>query len=246
MSHVSRLAGFVLLYGGLSIAQESTSLPRFEVASIKPTVATDGFSRSNSDRGMLFLSNNSLLTMVKMAFGVPDFRVVAPAWMAGERFDVTAKFAEGSTGDQRRSMMQTLLAERFHLAYHREDRLVPGYALVVAKGGPKIHPVADKGDRNANTGATRFIMEQMPMEEVANQLTGKFQQPVKNETGLDGVYTFSLVYSPETVMKSSENEPAGPSIFTAFEEQLGLKLEARKIAVGIVVIDRCDRTPSEN
>lgn len=84
------------------------------------------------------------------------------------------------------------------------------------------------------------------MDDVASQLTNLLGQPVQNETKLTGVYTFSLMYSPDRGLGASNADPAGPSIFTALEEQLGLKLAARRVPVEVIVVDSCDRMPSEN
>jgi uncharacterized protein (TIGR03435 family) len=87
------------------------------------------------------------------------------------------------------------------------------------------------------------------MDGIASQLTNVLREPVRNETSLKGVYTFSLAYSPDRRVGANEaepSEPSGPSIFTALEEQLGLKLEAEKVPVDVVVLDHCDKMPSEN
>lgn len=235
-----------VLFAAPLFAQTPAPARRFEVASIKPNTSNSTYSRTNSDRGTLFIENNTLLTLVRQAYGVREFAIVAPAWLSGERFDISAKFSEATTREDRRLMMQTLLAERFHLRVHRETREMQGFALIVAKKGPKIQPVEDKGDRNANTGNGRFLMEQRPMDDVASQLTNLLGQPVQNETKLTGVYTFSLMYSPDRGLGASNADPAGPSIFTALEEQLGLKLAARRVPVEVIVVDSCDRMPSEN
>lgn len=228
------------------LAQTDAPAPRFEVASIKPNTSGDRYSRTNSDRGTVFFENVALLTIVRQAFNARDFEIVSPAWMEGERFDVTAKFREGASLEERKLMMQALLAERFHLQVHREKKMMPGFALKVAKNGPKIQPVEDKGERNANTSGGHWTMEQRPMDDVASQLTNLLRQRVQNETGLKGVYTFTLTYSPDRGLEAKDADPAGPSIFTALEEQLGLKLEARKVPVDVVVVDRCDKMPAEN
>jgi uncharacterized protein (TIGR03435 family) len=84
------------------------------------------------------------------------------------------------------------------------------------------------------------------MDGIASQLTNVLREPVRNETSLKGVYTFSLAYSPDRRAGANEAEPSGRSIFTALEEQLGLKIEAEKVPVDFVVLDRCDKMPSEN
>lgn len=161
------------------------------------------------------------MTIVRQAYRVREFAIVVHAWLSGERFDITAKFPEGTGRDERALMMQTLLAERFHLQVHRETRNMQGFALTVAKNGLKIRPVEDKGDRNANTSDGSFVMEQRSMDDIAGQLTNVLRQPVQNETGLKGVLTFSLTYSPERGLPASNTDPVGPSIFTVSKSSLG-------------------------
>ncbi|HEX3879099.1 MAG TPA: TIGR03435 family protein [Bryobacteraceae bacterium] len=243
---VAAVAAFLVCAWCDARAQETAARPQFEVASIKLNTSNDRYSRTNSDRGTLFIGNNTLFSLVQMAFGIPNFAITAPAWLPGERFDITAKFPEGTSPAERRLMMQALLTDRFHMVFHREKKAIPGFALIVAKNGPKIQPVKDNGDRNANTGGGRFIMEQMPMDDVARQLTGKLGQPVQNETGLAGVFTFSMTYNPDNGMSGKAEDSTIPSVFTALEEQLGLKLAARKIPFDVVVVDSIDKLPMAN
>src|SRR5271165_6760057 len=124
----------------------SAQTPAFEVASIKANQALGGISSMKTTAVRISMENVSLKKVILAAYGIPDDRDYAlsgPNWLATEHFDIQATYAAGADPAQVRSMMQTLLAQRFHLAFHRETRQMPVYALVVGKNGPKIHPVED-------------------------------------------------------------------------------------------------------
>jgi uncharacterized protein (TIGR03435 family) len=169
----------------------------------------------------------------------------APAWTSDARFDIEAK-AEGASPAQVRQMLQTLLAERFHLAAHRETREQPGYALVVAKGGPRLRESKAEATQMDGKGPGQIGAEKVPMTMLARGLQNILERFVLDETGLTGEYDFELKWLPERLVEQrpGDEPPAdvsGPSIFTALQEQLGLKLEARKGPVEIVVVDRIER-----
>jgi uncharacterized protein (TIGR03435 family) len=137
-------------------------------------------------------------------------------------------------------MLQNLLAERFRLECHFETRQVQAYALALAKGGSKMRAVEGSGsDTNSHGGhleATRGTMDRFAG--LLSRYTGRM---VLNETGLSGGYAFTLDWTPE-----NSAEGTGPSLFTALQEQLGLKLEGKKAPVEVLVVDRMERTPTEN
>ena len=179
-----------------------------------------------------------------MAFGVDDNQLVgAPNWFISERYDVTAK-PEGDlslTYEELAPRLQQLLAQRFKLAIHREMKDVQGYALVIAKGGPKLKQgtpgnsaggaIFPGGLRNPNTSLDTF----------AAMLARPTGRPVVNKTGIAGNYDIDLRYAKDDAADSSL-----PSIFTALQEQLGLKLETQKVPVGMLVIDHVEKIPTEN
>jgi bla regulator protein blaR1 len=127
--------------------------PRFEVASIKPAPLTNGQPPTNAgiriDAGRVDIGYWSIQQLILRAYGLPAYQVSAPGWTHTSRFDVVAKFPDGATRDQLPEMLQSLLAERFGLTAHVETKELPGFALVVGKGGLKIKP----GVRDANTAA---------------------------------------------------------------------------------------------
>jgi uncharacterized protein (TIGR03435 family) len=148
-------------------------------------------------------------------------------------------------------MLQNLFAERFHLVLHPETRQMPTYSLVVAKGGAKLHPV-DDGPQSTSGRPGRLEATRITMDKLANLLSRMTGQPVLNETGLTGVFTFTVEWAPDETQHPDGSPEAvtpaagGPSLFSALQEQLGLKLDGRKAPAEVLVVDRIDRTPTEN
>ena len=219
--------------------------------------------------GRLTLRNYSLKSLICDAYDVKDYQVVGPKWLDSEKYEIVAKAPAGTSEQQARRMVQGLLADRFQLVLHRETKDLPAYALVVGKGGHKLRagkPSRDTGD----DGLVRFKLQpgristkQGSMEWLANQLTGRLGRPVVDATGIKGEFPIELNWTPEEgeqgpIGLPTKPHPAGagpstpdvagnrfPSIFTAVQEQLGLKLEGRKLPTEILVIDRVER-PSAN
>jgi uncharacterized protein (TIGR03435 family) len=230
--------------GGLA-AQE---LPSFEVAAIKPNRSGSmAVNMRQRPGGGVILTNGSLRMMIQQAYDLRPFQVVGgPSWLDTDRFDVEAK-APGANQEQARLMMRRLLAERFKLTAHLETRDVPVYTLVVAKGGPKLAPshgdtTEINGTPAAGDSTVAYKFQKVPMQMLARTLARTLQRQVSDSTGLTGEYDFTLRWTPD---QNVVDEP-GPSIFTALQEQLGLKLEARKGPVEVLVIDHVERTPTEN
>jgi uncharacterized protein (TIGR03435 family) len=168
-----------------------------------------------------------------------------------------AKVPAGATPEQVPLMLRALLAERFHLALHRENKTMQIYALEVAKGGPKMKQSPDGPPGEARCtrsfaereGATlAAVCSRMTLADIAQQLQalapGYFREgPVTDLSNLKGVYDFKLewITAPE-----ANNGSPGPTMFNAVQDQLGLKLERRRQPVEVFVIDTLDRTPTEN
>lgn len=143
-------------------------------------------------------------------------------------------------------MLQTLLAERFSLRTHRESRKLKAYALVVGKRGPRLKQARKDSEDAFIFGEGRVTGRALSMSSLADRLSGpvfKLERPVVDMTGIEGAYDFTLEWAPDGV--SADGHPDA-SIFTALEEQLGLKLEVRETAVRILVVDHADRIPSGN
>jgi len=183
----------VLLASTGALAQ--TTLPSFDVASIRPNISGGSSSHVSRHSGEILLQNVSLREVIEMAYEIQDFGVSGPPWMASEKFDIMAKPPADAPKDQLGPMLQSLLAERFKLTIHRESKTMAAYALVVDK----------------------------------TETTGSFD--------------FALHFTPDA--NAAEGD-SGPSLFTALQEQMGLKLVAQKLPVEIVVVDHVEKVPTEN
>jgi bla regulator protein BlaR1 len=224
----------------------------FEVASIKPNKS--GVPQIRIQKGQGYLGTNvTLRNLIQFAYQTgPDGLTGVPGWIDGERFDVAAKTSADTTDEQRRRMMQSLLADRFKLTVHQETKEMPIYALVVAKNSPKLQPSkAEETEFGGSRG--QFLCQKVPMSMLAGQLRRLLGRPVHDETGLTGEYDFKLEWTPDeppanagtAEARTAPPDRTGPSIFTALQEQLGLRLESRKGVVAVLVVDRVER-PSEN
>jgi uncharacterized protein (TIGR03435 family) len=220
-------------------------LPAFEVASVKqsPPGGTGLMSISPPGALRFTATNVSLRILMSLAFGVDDDRISGkPTWLDSERYDVAAK-PEGERGltyEELRPLLQQLLEQRFNLSIHREKKDSRGYALVVAKGGPKLQKSAGNSDKRYYL-RNRLLFENVSLETLAAVLARPAGRPVMNKTGIQGNYDIHLDYAADGTTDSSL-----PSIFTALKEQLGLELVTRTVPVEIVVIDHVERVPTAN
>ena len=232
----------------------------FEVATIKPSAPnTPGKLFTVKGREVLTI-NTTLADLITMSYEVHTRQVVGgPPWMESDKFDVTGRpQAEGTPNvNQLRGMIRALLEDRFKLTVHREKRELPAYALTVATGGPKLA----KNETNPN-GLPSLLFKGLGTLPAVNATMGDFagvlqgavlDRPVIDRTGLQGRFDFTLQWTPDESQFRSmgvQVPPAPPDakfpgIFTAIQEQLGLRLERVNAPVEVIVIDRVER-PSEN
>lgn len=242
----------------------------YDVATIKPSDPyAQGGGVGMRPNGSFYTKDQSLKNIVCGAYDVMPFQCLGgPAWFESDRYDIEAK-PDSTTEEQLQTigmkqrmqvyqrMQQALFADRLKLKVHYETRQMTIFALVVAKGGLKMHE-AKPGDSYANglkggngkafgggafmVGNGKMTAQGMSMDALAGQLAATTSHIVENKTGLTGVYDFTLRY------EASDPPPpdsTAPSIYTALEEQLGLKLESSKGPVQVLVIDYVER-PSAN
>jgi uncharacterized protein (TIGR03435 family) len=215
--------------------------PAFEAATIKPSKDRPGHSGSHSRTGMIVLTGQTLKSLICNAYQVKDFQVSGgPKWMDDDRFDINAKAEGAADGPQLKNMLQTLLADRFQLVFHREQKIGPAYALVLVKSGLKIKPVEGATGSNSNGGKGQLTVTGMTMPRFADLLTGELKTPVVDLTETPGAYDFKLEWSIE-----GDKDDAQSALFAALQSQLGLKMELRKLPVDLIVVDRAEK-PSEN
>jgi uncharacterized protein (TIGR03435 family) len=255
MKLLVRVAALIVATG-LAAAQRA---PVFEVASVRVSQLAksggEGATREGLELspGSLRMHNISLRSAIRWAYGVMDFQISGPGWLAAERYDIVAKAPDSKGADRMRPMLQALLAERFRMAVHRETKDLPLYALLVGKKGPKMEPAKAGGPAamRPNGGALEFRNTSMP--ELAERLTTRpfrMDRPVIDQTGLPGAFDFTLKLAGGGAELKSTLEQAelqqDTSLFRGALQDLGLRLEARKGPVEIVVVDRSEKVPLEN
>lgn len=314
-----RLTMTVALCGlGAAAAYSQTSKLAFEVASVRPSgpvergtpqiaqgLVTGGPGTNDPER--ITYSRVPMQNLIMAAYGVGRDQISGPDWAttddlrAAARFDISAKVLPGTTKEQSAEMLQNLLAERFQLALHHVTREFSGFALVVARSGPKLKasagaltasektmPAADGRvstdlakdgfpllfpGRNMGgsfkDGMVRDRFRDYPLSDLVQQLSQALNVHVVDKTGLTGRFDFTLEFEPPqsafflgiaatvplapgqaAAINKNPPDPGqmdGVSIISsAMEKQLGLKLEAAKIPLDMLVIDHVERTPSEN
>jgi len=245
---------WVAIAGPICQGQAVAAAPVFDVATIKPSHATDGHTHvyRHPDDGGFQAMNISLKGLLAFAYDLPETRMIGgPAWIDSDKWDVEAKAGsevdaqiKAASDDARRAekqqMVQALLADRFQLTTHHEARELPVYALVVAKGGAKLGAVQENGTSISRANDHIAVQGGDSVGLLADQLALVLGRVVLNQTGLVGRYDLKVKWAREDSADAS-----GPSIFTALEEQLGLKLEPRKAPVDVVVVDKV-AMPSAN
>jgi uncharacterized protein (TIGR03435 family) len=261
----------------------------FEVASIKPAKAgQQGFFINMQPGGRFSAKGMTVKFLIEEAYEVKDSQIADGAsWTDSERYDIDAKPDEATSatfdklppeqrGQQLRTMLQALLADRFKLSLSHETKDLPVYALVVAKNGPKLHestfkpaeaepgtppPPSGQGGRPRQgmmmNGRGELTVTDGKLSMFANMLSRIVGRIVVDKTGLTAKYDFTLKWTPEEGQGpmmpggprpgdgAPPSDATGPSIFTALQEQLGLKLESGKAPTDVLVIGHVER-PSEN
>jgi uncharacterized protein (TIGR03435 family) len=214
--------------------------PAFEAAAIKPSKDLSRGTSWDSEPGRINLSA-TLKGLITIAYRVKDFQVAGgPKWLDGDRFEINAK-AEGPAKDpELLEMLQTLLADRFQLAIHHEQKIAPAYALVVAKSGLKIKAVEGATGSSSRGGRGAMTAKGVSMAKLAESLSRNLGAPVADLTETPGVFDFKLEWSVE-----GDANDAQSALFAALQSQLGLKLESRKLPIDVIVVDKAEK-PSEN
>ena len=221
----------VFLLASIALAQ-----PAFEVTSVKPSEPGQPGMGTRNDPGRLILNNATLQFAIRFGFGIQDFQFAgAPKWVDADHYEIEGKCAEAATFQQKLAMLQKLLADRFQLKFHRETREVPGYALVPAKGGLKLAKTkTPDGPSGGTMGPTLLGGTNQTTTFLASVLSANLGRPVADETGWKDHFDFRLNWT------STPEEPA-PSLFSIIQEQLGLRLEARRVPVEMFVIDHAEK-----
>lgn len=226
--------------------------PSFEVATIKPTDPSDRSTGFHLDGQRIWIENVSLDKMLTFAFDVHAEQIVgAPSWFATENFDIQGIPDVAGQPDvkQMKSMLRKLLTDRLQFKFHHAQQELPIYAIRAAKGGPKLTKSDDQNalqsDNNQRSaGQITMTARNMPMASFVTELDFFMDRPVIDQTNLTGKWDFTWRWTQDETRVSSDPNPA-PGLFTAIQEQLGLKIEAIKAPIDVLVIDHAER-PSAN
>ena len=258
----------VCAFGQAPAAKAVVKVPAFDVMSVKPNksgdhgvdleLTPDGFMATNVTVDFLLTQGSGL--NADQIFG-------EPGWMKTETFDVEAKVAgpdvaalRDVTFEQRRSMFLQVLDGRFQLKVHHETRELSVYQLVIAKGGPKVKESKPATSGEGGDGPSIRVMrgnisaQGASLQNLVTILSRQLHRTILDKTGLTGNYDLSLVWTPDDAVGGdgprpggapASTEESGPSIFSALQEQLGLKLEATKGPSDVIVVDSVVK-PAEN
>jgi uncharacterized protein (TIGR03435 family) len=228
---------------GIAPKSGATLPTSFEVVSIRP-VPPDTEGRISEPVGTEFRAHAMQLSiLVQMTFGINANQIEMPEWAQGVKFDIAAKTGSNVplTYEQMKPLMEKMLAERFKMTYHRETRAVQGYNMVAAKGGLKLEEAQPGSSKGGGGGPGAIDMPNTTMKGLSGMLAAMLGRPVADKTGAAGDYEVKLRFAPD-----DDAESTLPSIFTAVQEQLGVKLQSAKVPVEMVVIDHLEKVPTEN
>ena len=236
--------GIFLLVASSAFAQ-TASAPAFESASIHLSAKKFGSSLQYQPGSLSAMTWPRQL--IQAAYGVADYQVIGgPGWLTNERYDIEAKAANpDATKADINAMLQTLLADRFKLQFHRETKDIDVYDLVVDPNGSKMKPLKDGEDFHCPPDPSVVCGLTNPFQ-LAGFLRAVTEKPVFDKTGITGRYNILLsfnVYAPK-----GKPSPAGyhkPLLEDTLRDQLGLQLVPRKDTLQVLVVDSIDR-PSEN
>ena len=252
-----RIGSVLVSFCATLFAQQASAPPAFDVASIRPSIDPPGsVSGISESKGWISAKNVTLKRCVRGAYNIPEPQILGgPKWADEDRYSIEAKAAVPAGGSELMRMLQALLADRFKLVLHREQRTIPGYRLVLGKGGLKAQASAPNGPSTGHSQRGRIDAEGCTLAQLALKLAEVLRRPVVDATGSTGRFDFKLEWTPEDVRaKPPSGDPgagaapesdSGPSIFAALQEQLGLKLESGKVPAEVLVIDSAEK-PAAN
>jgi uncharacterized protein (TIGR03435 family) len=269
-----RALGFLGVSVGLltiavaGVLAQAPASPTFEVASVKANTSGELGIMIDVQPGARFTAKNSpLLLLIHTAYRVQNDQIVGgPSWLTSDRFDIDAKGDDQSPSNQLPAMLQALLADRFKLQVHHDTKELPVFAAVLARDdgrlGPQLRPTEcpdleidlkqPRPCSNLSTGFTQLAVRGMSLAQFLGYLAPYVNRVVIDRTGLTGRYDVHLEWTPVQPPSPSSGapdtapiDPNRPTMFTAIQEQLGLKLEPTRAPVDVLVIDRVEH-PTEN
>ena len=239
----------------------------FEVATMRlhppgspeGTATTQTGGPGTSDPTRITIINRTLHRLLIESYGLVGYQLKDPPDLDQVRYDIVAKIPPGATAQELRVMMQGLLIERLQLKVRHEHQVVPIYALLIGKRGPKFKPSSEPIDpakqgmsrSSTSPGLVKLAAVGQTIPQLVSALFQQTDHPIMDMTGLTGKYDFTITFMSRRSNELSAAPPDGrvedaPTIFQAVQDQLGLKLEARKMPVDLVIVDSGRKVPIEN
>jgi uncharacterized protein (TIGR03435 family) len=244
--NASQFVGILLVCG---VAADQGA---FEVASIRVngSMGKTGFLKPTPDG--LMIENMAMRNCIAWAWNLPLYRISGAEGPA--HFDIVAKANGLAPNEQIRLMLQSLLEERFHLVVHFEKKDIPVYALALAKGGPKMlhDPEAGHGsgvelESTDAAGGKHWAFHNVPLSALAGLFSATvLERPILDMTGFQGAFDYNFVEPPLTPPDEPLVDHLVGDVFPEVQRQLGIRVEARAAPTDILIIDRVDKTPTEN
>jgi len=255
---------FVAFLSGAAFGQSTETTPKFDFADVhvSPKSNTTYMSGGVLRGGRFEIRRGTMLDLIRIAYGVDDDSKIqgGPNWLALYRYDVIAKAPPSTTQETARLMLQALLADRFQLKIHMDSKPMPVFVLSVGKGKPKLKEAEGSGNTGCQgqpqtdppaPGVIPYNVvscRNMTMEEFAPNLRGMaggyLTNPVVDSTGLKGAWDFDIKWTSRGLLGQAGGD--GISIFDAVDKQLGLKLEAQKMPLPVIVVDSANEKPTDN
>jgi uncharacterized protein (TIGR03435 family) len=245
----------ILCVGLAAVAICAAQTPVFEVASVKPSDPRSQGMTISGDPSRFTIHNVTIRFLIGLAYNVKDFQIPGgPRLLDSERYDIEATYGANpperqgrltfmtiQANPQLRLRVQSLLADRFHLVVRHETKELPAYSLVLGKNGSKLKESTTPEESQAmSVDLGQIKSNRMSVAQLAGVLSRMLGVPIADKTGLTGYYDLLLKWAPDEA-----SPDAGPSIFAAIQETLGLRLVAGKEPIDVLVIDHVEK-PSEN
>ena len=246
------LLAAIAAYAQTAPAPDAAAFDAVSVKPAKPARGMDGMPNIKATPGMVVVRNQSIRGCIAWAYRVMDAQVTGPDTLDSQRFDIVAKAAGPAGEDVTRVMMQAMLKERFKLEFHRQNKEMQSYVLTVGKNGFKPKESKTEGDMamEPNQAAMSVTISRAPISQLVNMLGQIVRAPVVDNTGLTGRYDLTLniaKYAADMAERGKEMsmDPLA-LIVPILQEELGLKLESKKIALDLLVVDHVEKSPIEN
>jgi len=242
----------LLLLAAMAFAQSDSAFDAVSIKPAQPARGMDGMPAIKPTPGMVVMRNTSIKSAIGWAYRVTDGQVTGPDFIDSQRFDIIAKASGPAAEDALRLMAQAMLKERFKLEFHRQTKEMQTYVLSIGKNGFKGKEAKTEGDMamEPNQAAMSVTISRAPISQLVNMLGQIVRAPIVDNTGLTGRYDLTLniaKYAADMAERGKEisMDPMA-MIVPILQEELGLKIESKKIPLDLLIIDHLEKSPIAN